>query len=91
MNIISEFVTELFSSAFLCVPSMALISLVNRALIFQGSFYILTQNKSEAYFLKEIKNERHKRNQRHGRMSFRNLDATKAPGNGYAGNLLGNG
>lgn len=28
MNIISEFVAELFSSAFLCVPSMALISLV---------------------------------------------------------------
>lgn len=55
MNIISEFMAELFSSAFLCVPSMALISLVNRALIFQGSFYILTQNKSEAYFLKEIK------------------------------------
>ena len=27
----------------------------DRALIFQGSFYILTQNKSEAYFLKEIK------------------------------------
>jgi len=26
-----------------------------RALILQGSFYILTQNESEAYFLKEIK------------------------------------
>lgn len=29
--------------------------LEHRALIFQGSFYMLTQNESEAYFLKEIK------------------------------------
>ena len=29
--------------------------LEHRALVFQGSFYILTQNKSEAHFLKEIK------------------------------------
>ena len=30
-------------------------AIIYRSLIFQGSFYILTQNKSEAYFLKEIK------------------------------------
>lgn len=59
------------------------------AIIYRGLFFkalFLCSRKKRSLFF-----ERNKRNQRHGRMNFRNLDATKALGNGYAGNLLGNG